>query len=145
MRNTSHIILQKNRSGALMSKRDVSVVEYGLAVERMCLTETAGKPRDGGQCKTRVVNPLRKVTPLGRINASGVAGSGWIFHASHCKPLQAMPRSKWQMGGGVEKGRKIESAWSGYSLLSFAGPCSPLRQPPAPPQQPNPSPAAWIA
>ena len=138
MRNTSHIILQKIRSGALIFKRNVSVVEYGRAVGRMCLTETAGKPRDGGQCRTRLVNRSR--TFQDGYNArqdlciwrrGGLDGSPM----QAMQAMQAMPRSK--LGGGVEK---IESAWSGYFII-----CGPLCGNPRAPPTAESSPAAWIA
>ena len=59
--------------------------------------------------------------------------SGWISHASHCKPCHATMGAVW---------RKTESAWSGY--LSFArAPCSPAATPGAPNSRIFP--AAWVA
>ena len=124
MRNTSHIILQKIRSGALIFKRNVSVVEYGRAVERMCLTETAGKPRDGGQCRTRLVNRSRTFQDGYNARQDLCIWRRGGLDGSPMQAMQAMPRSK--LGGGVEK---IESAWSGYFII-----CGPLcgNQPPGP-------------
>ena len=59
------------------------------------------------QCRMRLVNSPMMVTPLGRSYAYGsrevmhvvVEGSGWsgwISHASHCRPCHAA------LGGGVE-------------------------------------------
>ena len=68
----------------------------------MCVTDTVGKPRDGGQCRARLVNPSRMVTPLGRIDASGVEGSLDGSSMQAIEAMQAMPRST--LGGDVEKG-----------------------------------------
>lgn len=135
MRNTSHIILQKSRSGALISKRDVSVVEYGLAVKSMCLTDTAGKPRDGGQYRTRLVNRSRTFQDGYNARQDLCIWRRGGLDGSPMQAMQAMPRSK--LGGGVEK---IESAWSGYFII-----CGPLCGNPRAPPTAESSPAAWIA
>ena len=146
MGNTSHIMLQKSGSDALISKDIFGSRIWSCRGKGCASRKEAGKPRDGMDSGGEEIGQFQAgwLQRFGRTYASMHLVFEGVWMDVPCKPLQAMPRTY-----GGRCGERVESAWSGYfiicrgPLLPLCGSSPPLSPPPPPATEC--SPAAWIA